>query len=393
LAEGFYADVFYPASMNALAVAALALLGVTAAPYAGYLALYAWIRPSGSPADKRDWEPAVSIVLPTYNEAAIVETKLDDVLALDYPMEKVELVVVDSSTDDTREIIREYFADLDAPSLTLVEEPDRGVARAVNNAMRDASETVVFRTDCDSKLAPDALREAVANLADDSIGAVTGQQTDVLGDSQVEQDYRDIIARIQSLESHLDSTFICHGPCFAFERSRFTDITPDSLADDTEIGVNVRRSGARVVMDPAIRFVESGVSGFGERRTRKDRRAMGLIQLLVRHRNALGRHGLYGRVVLPFNWWFMIVSPWMALLTGVVATAAAVSVLGAMGLGIPVLALAFIWLGQRDQLGRIQPLYAVVDSQVSLLVAQLRLVLGDVTGAWNVDRESREAFE
>jgi len=380
--------------MSPFVVVAGSLLAITATPYLAFLALYAWLRPSGSPADKQEWEPGVSIVLPTYNEEAIVETKLDDLLGIDYPMEKVELVVVDSSTDDTRDIVREHFADLDDPKLVLLEEDDRsGVARAVNRAMDAVSSEVVFRTDCDSKLGSDVLREAVANLSDGRVGAVTGQQTDVLGESQVEQDYRNIIARIQALESHLDSTFICHGPCFAFRRSSFQAITPDSLADDTEIGVNVRRAGDRVIMDPNLRFVESGVSEFSQRRARKDRRAMGLVQQLVRNRDVLGGLGQYGRIVLPFNWWFMIMSPWLSVLTAAAATAAAMSVLGTAGVVIPLLFVAFFWLGQRDTLGPVQPLYAVADSQVSLLVAHLRLAFSDVTGIWDIDRESRKVFK
>jgi cellulose synthase/poly-beta-1,6-N-acetylglucosamine synthase-like glycosyltransferase len=376
-----------------VAVAGL-LLVITAVPYIAFIGLYVWFRPSGSPADKQEWEPRVSIILPTYNEEAIVETKLNDLLEIDYPMNKVEVVVVDSSKDDTRDVVRKYFSDLNDPDLVLLEEDDRsGVARAVNRAMDAVSSEVVFRTDCDSKLSSDVLREAVANLSDERVGAVTGQQTDVLGESQVEQDYRDIIARIQALESHLDSTYICHGPCFAFRRSSFQAIASDSLADDTEIGVNVRRTGDRVIMDPALRFVESGVSDFSRRRTRKDRRAMGLVQLLVRNRDVLGGHGQYGRVVLPFNWWFMIVSPWLSVITTVATTAAAVSVFGTAGMVVPFVLVAFFWLGQRDTLGPIQPLYAVADSQVSLLVAQVRLALSDVTGTWDIDRESRQMFE
>ncbi|QLG48901.1 glycosyltransferase [Natrinema halophilum] len=381
--------------MTLLAVAAISLLAITAAPYIIFLLLYVWVRPQGSPADKTPAEPTVSIVLPTYNEEQIVETKLEDLIELDYPLEKVELVVVDSSTDDTRSVVRDFFTGIDSPSLTLIEEQDRGgVAKAVNQAMESVTSEVVFRTDCDSKLAPNALREAVANLSDERVSAVTGQQADVLGDSRVEQDYRDILCRVQMLESHLDSTFICHGPCFAFERSAFTSIAPDSLADDTEIGIHIRReSSNRVIVDPAIHFFESGVSEFGKRRTRKDRRAMGLVQLLVRNRDLLGRKGWYGRFVLPFNWWFMIASPWFILLSALVVTAAIIQLVGVVGISIPVLAAVFFALGQRDQLGPLQPLYAIVDSQVSLLIAQLRLVFDDVTGIWTVDRESRKVFE
>ena len=379
--------------MDMLVGATAALVAVAAVPYVVYMGLYALVDPSGTPASTNEAEPTVSILLPTYDEADIIERKLTNLCALDYSMERVEIVVADSSDDETPALVRDFFVDRDAPSLTLVEIESRGVARAINSAMKAVSGEVVFRTDADSELADDALRVAAANLDDTEVGAVTGRQADVLGDSEVEQDYRDILSRLQALESHLDSTFICHGPCFAFERDNFVPIAPDSLADDTEIGVGVRRGGDRVVMDPAMRFVESGVSSFTERRTRKDRRAMGLVQLLMRNRDLLGRHGRYGRVVLPFNWWFMIVSPWLAVLTAVVVTAAAVSVTGAWGLAIPVLAVAFGWLGQSDRLGPIQPLHAVVDAQVSLLVAQVRLVRGDVTGTWEVDRGSREAFE
>ena len=120
---------------------------------------------------------------------------------------------------------------------------------------------------------------------------------------------------------------------------------------------------------------------------------MGLIQLLVRNRDVLGGLGQYGQIVLPFNWWFMIVSPWLFVLTAVTATAAAVSLFGTAGMVVPLVLVMFFWLGQRDTLGPVQLLYAVADSQVSLLVAQLRLAFSDVTGTWDIDRESRDVFK
>jgi hypothetical protein len=107
----------------------------------------------------------------------------------------------------------------------------------------------------------------------------------------------------------------------------------------------------------------------------------------------LGRYGSYGRIVLPFNWWFMIVSPWLFLVDALLVTAAAVSLVGPFGLVVPLAILGFGYLGQRDSLGPVQPLYAIVDSQVSLLVATVRLLRGEGSGIWEIDRESREAFE
>ncbi|WP_144799202.1 glycosyltransferase [Halorubrum depositum] len=380
--------------MNVFAAAALGLLGVTAAPYLCFFGLYAWVQPEGSPAAKEPAEPTVSVVLPTYNEERIIQAKLDDLLELDYPMEKVELVVVDSSTDETRSLIRGYFENVDALDLVLIEEDERrGLAPALNEAYEAAQNEMVVKTDCDSKLPPDVLREAAANLADDEVDAVTGRNVEVLGGSEVESGYRGVQSHIQQLESHLDSTLIFHGPFSAFENDALLPIDPNSLADDTELALKIRRQGGRVVFDPAVRYKEASHSAFVKRRKQKDRRAMGLIQLLVQHRDAVGRYGKYGGLVLPFNWWFMIASPWLLALTLAVGTVGAVIAFGIGGLALPLVVGLFTYLGQKDVLGPVQALYSLFDTQVSLLRASVELVVGDADGTWDVDAELREAFE
>jgi cellulose synthase/poly-beta-1,6-N-acetylglucosamine synthase-like glycosyltransferase len=372
----------------------VALLSLTGLPYVFYLLLAKVWSPQGSPANKRQVEPTVSIVLPTYNEERIVENKLRDIVSLDYPMAKVEVVIVDSSDDDTREIVREFFTDRGKPELTLLEEDERrGLASALNDAYAAASNEVVVKTDCDSKLAPDALREAAANLADPEVGAVTGRNVDVLGGSDVEEGYRDVQATIQTLESHLDSTLIFHGPFSAFENDEIVPIDPDSIADDTELALKIRKNGKRVVFDPEIRYKEASHSEFGKRRTQKDRRAMGLIRLLLQHRDMLGRYGLYGGVVLPFNWWFMLVSPWLLAVSIGLMTVLSLLVAGPLGLIVPAGVGAFTLLGSRDRLGSLQSVYAVFDTQVSLFLAAVKLWRGEGSAVWEVDEELRDVYE
>jgi cellulose synthase/poly-beta-1,6-N-acetylglucosamine synthase-like glycosyltransferase len=380
--------------MNRLARAAAVIVAVAALPYLAFLALYGLVRPDGSPADKREAEPTVSIVLPTYNEADIIETKIADLLELDYPMEKVELIVVDSSDDETPDLIREYLADRDHPELTLIGEDERrGLAVALNEAYAAANNEMVVKTDCDSFVAEDALRVAAANLADPDVAAVTGQNAEVLGGSEVEAGYRGVQAHIQTLESHLDSTLIFHGPFSAFENGAIVPVDRDSLADDTELALKIRRNGKRVVFDPAIQYSEASRSDFKKRRLQKDRRGMGLIRLLVRHRDAVGRYGKYGAVVLPFNWWFMVVSPWLVALAIGLLTGAALVAAGPFGLIVPAGLWLFVRLGESDRLGAFQPVYAIFDTQVSLFRASLELLQGKGDGTWEIDEELREAFE
>ena len=332
------------------------LIALTGLPYLIYLGVYYLRRPSGTPATTWPREPSVSIVLPTYNEAAIVESKLEELVELDYPMAKVELVVVDSSDDGTADLVETFFAGRDEPQLTLIREDERrGLAVALNEAYAAAANEVVIKTDCDSRIAPDAVRRAVANLADPEVAGVTGRNAEVIGDSEVERGYRDIQTMIQVLESHIDSTLIFHGPFSAFERDAIVPIDEDSIADDTELALKIRRNGGRVVFDPAIHYKEAAHSSFGKRREQKDRRAMGLLRLLWRQRDALGRHGAYGRVVLPFNWWFMIVSPWLVALGVGLLTGGALVAAGPFGLAVPAALGAFVWMGGRDMLGSLQP--------------------------------------
>ena len=368
------------------------LLSLAVVPFVLFASLIPFA-PDRPRAARRSVEPTVSIVLPTFNEADIVETKLDDLLTLDYPMTRVEVVVIDSSTDETPDLIESFFEERAAPDLTLIRESERrGLAVALNEAYAAASNDVVVKTDCDSKVAPDALRNAVEILADPEIAAVTGRNAEVLGESAVEQGYRDIQSRVQLVESWLDSTLIFHGPFSAFERSAIVSIDEDSIADDTELALRIRRNGGRVVFDPDIRYREAAHSGVRERRGQKDRRAMGLLRLLWRQRDALGQHGLYGWVVLPFNWWFMIVSPWL------VATGLAVLMIGSLltgPVGLVVLAGLAAWVlaGSTDSLGPLQPVYALFDTQVSLFVASIRLLRGEGDGTWEVDADLRELYE
>ena len=372
------------------------LLGVVFLPVVVIAVLYAVYRPAGRPTlDRdRDWRPSVSVVIPTYNEATLVGDRLAALLGTTYPTDQLEILVVDDSTDETAAEVRAFANDraTDATIRVIEREERAGVAAALNNGVTAATGEVVFRTDADARLGDETISEAVAALADPAVGGVTGRQTGVVGDSAVESDYRSLLARLQALETRIDSVFIAHGPCFAFEREAFEPLPPDTVADDTAVAVGIRRGGRRVVMDPALEFTEGATSDIRHRRERKDRRAVGLLQQLVRHRSLLGRQGGYGRVVLPLNWGLMVVVPWVLAVVAGVATLGGIAVAGPVGLLLPAVAGGFLLLGSREALGPLQPLHAIADAYLSLLIAGGRLVRGNDTAAWDTDT-GREGFD
>lgn len=377
-------------------------LAVTALPYVLTLTYYAYTQPEESPINKdHDHTPTVSIVLPTYNEEDIIKAKLDDIKQINYPTDKLELIIVDSGDDNTVENIKEYLSNQTGDNPyphTLIEEFDeRGLAPALNHGYAHAGNELILKTDCDSKIGADSLREATANFTDQDVGVVTGQQTDVLGGSEVEAGYRSIQALIQTLESWIDSTLICHGPFTLFRNDCFTEqtrIDTDSIADDTELALKIRtRLNKRVIFDPAVEYAEASHSQFGKRRQQKDRRAMGLIRLLTRQRTHLFNHDNYGKVVLPMNWSFMIFSPILMVIDFVLLGAATMQIGGIPAVTLAVLAVYwFMKLGENDKLGPLQPAYSLFDTQVSLLSAMVGLITGTEDGTWDVDDELREKF-
>lgn len=363
-----------------------------AAPYLIYLFLSTRVDLGVSPAKKNlSHRLSVSIVIPTFNEESIVAGKLDNIFELDYPRELIEIIFIDSSTDSTRQIIGEYREKFS--NIRVIEESERlGLAVALNEGYAAAHGDVVVKTDCDSFIDNGSVSHAVANFADPSVGAVSGRQV-VLNESLVEEGYRSLQLRVQMLESYLDSTVIFHGPFSAFRKDLIVPIDSDSLADDSELAVKIRKQGYRSIIDPSIRFFEASQSRFFKRRMQKDRRGTGLIRLLLRERNILfnSDYGRFGRIVFPMNYFMMIVSPILFIMILVLSFYCLFTVSFILGVLASAGLLLFIYLGQTNKLGRLEALYSFVDSQISLVLGGLALFRrGD--GKWEVDRELREAY-
>lgn len=370
----------------------IALFISIAIPYIIYICLILKFGNKGSPAKKSEQRLSISIIIPTYNEELLIRKKLENIFNIEYPPELIEIVIIDSSTDQTPEIIKEYQKKYE--NIKLISQERSGLSTALNTAYSCARNDIVIKTDCDSMLAKDVLHKVALDFADPTIGGVTGKQV-VINESQVEIGYRSLQSRVQIAESWVDSTIIFHGPFSAYRKKFIRPIDPDSLADDSELAVKVRKQGYRTIIDPEIIFYEASQSAFFKRRMQKDRRGKGLIRLLLRHRDVLfnPKFGNYGRIIFPMNYFMMIFSPYLLLLLFSISFYMLYQFHLILAVCSFFILLLFVYLGQANKLYVLEPIYSFLDTQISLLIGGMSLVFGKETGGtWEIDQELRNAY-
>ncbi len=267
--------------------------------------------------------PTVSLVIPTYNEASVIGRKLENVLQLAYPRDRVEVIVVDSaSTDDTRGIVRSFAVRHQGElGVRLVEQSVRmGKTEALNEALRQAKSEIFALTDADVTFPPDSLKKLVANLEDPSIGAVSGVEVPIGAGSaahSIEADYRRIYTAIRMAEASTDTPFMCESELSAYRRAILEPLRSGGMCDDIELTVAVRSKGYKSKYDLYSPFFESEAGTLVSKLKHKFRRGMANQHALIRNANVLFNRafGRYGSVVYPFEFFVHIVSP---VLMGVV---------------------------------------------------------------------------
>jgi cellulose synthase/poly-beta-1,6-N-acetylglucosamine synthase-like glycosyltransferase len=261
----------------------------------------------------------VSVILAVRNGGRFLRAKLESLLALEYPRELVEILVIsDGSADDTDSIAREFASN----GVKLVRQEWQGKAAALNNAMAQAAGKILFFTDVRQPLHPLALSHLVANFADPSVGAVSGGLR-LMGAAPGEQADLDLYWRyemwMRKRHSQIDSVFNATGCIYALRSELAAALPLDTLTDDAVLPLRAFFRGYRVVLDEeAIAYDRPVVPG-GEFR-RRLRTLAGLWQIHARCTELFSRAN---RMRLHFlsHKFSRLVLPW-ALLVAVFATIA-----------------------------------------------------------------------
>lgn len=222
------------------------------------------------PVKKQPYEPSVTLLIPAYNEAEDIAGKIQDSLNLDYPEDKLEvLVCTDGSKDETPQIARS-FADGKRVRV-LCFEKNRGKICTLNDGVREARGEIVVFSDATALLYPDSVRLLMTNFADPQVGAASGRYTvvraDEVGIGKSEDFYWKYEAFLKVQESELDSMLGAHGHLHAIRRELYPYPPPGTINDDYVIPVSVLASGHRAVYEPKAIVYEQAreMTGFGRR--------------------------------------------------------------------------------------------------------------------------------
>lgn len=371
------------------------LLSTLIAFYLGYYGLMIYYAQKPNNIQKRRIYPPVSLIIPTYNEETTIPRKLKNVETLDYPKDKLQMIIVDSgSTDNTRKIAQEYKQNSGQLKVQLLTQANRqGKANALNYGWQFCNGEVIIISDSDSLLEKDAVIQIVANFADPTIGAATGRQI-LLNPNQttttkIEQSYRNIYETIRIGESRLDSTSIFHGELSAFRRNLIEGISPDSVADDTELALRIRRKGYRTIYDPEAKFYEYAPPTIKARVRQKHRRGVGLIQQFTRFRGMMfnQKYGKYGAIILPSEYFMHAISPTLlailALLFMVIVISNPTYLMPILIAGSAALiGVVTLTVTSRNKSNPLTAIATFINNQIVLLVSLLAILTGKTSHNW-----------
>ncbi len=220
-------------------------LGYPACVYAVSLVLWKEVK-------KAPFEPHVTILIAAYNEAAHIKATIENKLRLDYPKDKLEIIVIsDGSTDGTDDIVKQF----DSSKVRLLrQEPRAGKTSALNMAVPEAKGEILVFSDANSIYAEDSLRHLVSNFADPTVGYVTGKMIYVNADGSPIGDgcstYMKYENFLREAETRVGSIVGVDGGIDAVRKELYRPMNPDQLPDFV-LPLMVVDQGYRVVYEPA----------------------------------------------------------------------------------------------------------------------------------------------
>jgi biofilm PGA synthesis N-glycosyltransferase PgaC len=286
--------------------------GVPLAYY--YYAKTRWLLKPWNVKIDENYRPKVTIILPTYNEEKIIKERLENIYNQAYSKELMDIVIVDSSSDKTTEIVETWHNNNNDIKITLIREKERrGKAFALNEALRHANNDIVIIADADAFWPENAVCETVKWFSDPSVGAVSCLKKPMeQGFLGIEEGYRDYYNILRLAESKAFSTPIFHGELAAFRRELLLKVNgfpTDIGSDDSHTATKIASMGYRSIT-PEI-WVNERVpkEGYASWRIR---RAQHLIQHFIKSTKLKVKNKTFKKI-LTIEAYLHAINPWILL--------------------------------------------------------------------------------
>lgn len=331
--------------------------------------------------------PAISLIFPAYNEEAHLPEKIANTREIDYPQDKLEVLVVsDGSTDGTNEILHNLH-DANFHAILLPER--KGKYNALNAAVKTASHDLLVFCDATTLFAPGAIMNLVRHFRDPRIGIVAGalhfRGTDEF--RQTEGVYWKYESIIRLMEARLGLALSASGAIYALRRQCYPKLTADDVIEDCLIPMYARRLGYRVLYDPEAVGYEIPPSSVEGEFSRKVRFAVGGFRSL----GTLTRAALESSLGMALAFISHKVLRWVVpfLLIGLLVSDALLLSSTFYRAFFALQIIFYLWAGLgfvfRDRIGKVRFAllgYYLVAMNVALAVGFLRFLAGRQETLW-----------
>jgi len=236
--------------------------------------------------------PTVTLIIAAYNEEKVIERKIANSLALEYPRGKLEIIIVsDGSTDLTPEIVKNYSA----PALIGLHQPERqGKSAALNRAVEHASGEILVFSDANNDFNSRAILALTAPFHDPKIGGVNGVKRIYAETDRSAADgdgfYWIYESTLKQAESDLGSITGADGEIFAMRKSLYKPIEKTVINDDAAITFNIIKKGFRIIYEKDALSYESASIKLNEDFLVKQRMVAGGFQTVSKEFRYLLSH-------------------------------------------------------------------------------------------------------
>ncbi|MEZ5346267.1 MAG: glycosyltransferase family 2 protein [Pyrinomonadaceae bacterium] len=365
--------------------------------YAGYPALvYLLAKISPKKVNKKDIRPHVTILITAYNEESVIKKKLENTLEIDYPKEKLEIMVAsDGSTDKTDEIVK-GFADR---GVILFHQPGRkGKTFTQNEAVARAKGEIILFSDATTNYQSDVLTQILPNFGDESVGCVAGKliYVDESGSDigKGAKSYWNYETQIKQSESDACSLIGASGCLYAVRKSAYQPMYPEACSDFL-ICTIVYKQGFRSIYEPNAVCMEVTNQGTSEEMRMRIRVISQTFTDLWRNRGMMNpfRSGFYA--VELFSHKLLRYAVPVFLITAFFSSAA-LSVYSEFFLLVFAVQIAFYaaafltWLAAKAglRIGRLAFLHYFVLTTFASLFGFFKFLRGEKYAAWEPIREN-----